>query len=430
MTHFRAEVAPLSHPAVADPIASFAAALQSGSYYEDSGPVWAALRQVGAMVKLPFGAGVWTCTTWAGCAALARDPRLSSARAHLMELTLPAEHRYEMKPLIALVGEMVLFLDPPRHAQVRKLLNRAFTPELIARNRARITELFDDLLDDWIKSGEGEIMETLIHPFPALVIADWMGLPRGEWPRFLVWADALMHLFQGSVTTIEVEAARKWLALVEENRAYLEAFVDTPRPGGSDLVGLLMEMEEEEVLDRAQLVAQALIILVAGHETTRNLIGNGLHWLLSNACDYRKFLDDDLAQRLAVDEILRLASPVALVGRLVTEDFEFEGASLRKGDYVLLAWASANRDPDQFPEAERMDLRRRNNPHLAFGAGPHACLGLHLARIEAQIAFQRLWTRLPNLRLAPPRPEWNKLMAIHGPARLHVEYDRHGRVTV
>jgi cytochrome P450 len=100
---------------------------------------------------------------------------------------------------------------------------------------------------------------------------------------------------------------------------------------------------------------------------------------------------------------------------------------LRKGDYVFLAWASANRDPEQFPDPERMDLRRRNNPHLAFGAGPHACLGLHLARIETQIAFQRLWSRLPNLRLAAQPVEWNRMLSVHGPVRLHVEYDRRGQ---
>jgi cytochrome P450 len=112
-----------------------------------------------------------------------------------------------------------------------------------------------------------------------------------------------------------------------------------------------------------------------------------------------------------------------MIGRLVTEDFEFQGALLRKGELIYLAWASANRDPQQFPDPERMDLRRRNNPHLAFGSGIHACLGLHLARTEAAIAFQRLFARLPNLRLSQPPPEWNRLIGIRGPARLYVTYD-------
>ena len=414
----------MSHPAPVDAVSGFLAAIQSGSYYEDSAPVWAALRQAAPMVRLPLGGGgFWACTTWAGCSALARDPRMSVARTGRLALALPAEHRHEMKPFVDTLAEEVLFLDPPRHTQVRKLLNRAFTPEVIARNRPRIAELFDQLLDDWIRSGEDEIMATLIHPFPALVIADWMGLPRGDWPRFLTWANASIQLIAGAAVGLELEDARKWLARVEENREYLEAVVASRQPGGSDLFGLLMEMEEGEVLDRAQLVAQAKVILAAGHETTRNLIGNGLHLLLSRSCDFREF-EGDLAQRLAVDEILRLSSPVTMTGRIATEDFEFEGASLRKGDSVLLSWTSANRDPEQFPEPDRIDLRRRNNPHLAFGAGPHACLGLHLARVEAQIAFQRLWSRLPNMRLATQPVEWNRMLAVHGPVRLHVEYDR------
>lgn len=416
----------MSHPVAGDAVSGFVTALQSGSIYEDSAAVWAALRKTGPMVKLPLGSGVWACTTWAGCSALARDPRMSAARTDRMALALPAEHRHELKAFVDGVAEQVLFLDPPRHTQVRKLLNRAFTPEVIAHNRLRIAELFDQLLDDWIHSGESEIMATLIHPFPALVIADWMGLPRDDWPRFMTWADAQIQLIQGATVGLKLEDARKWLALVEENCAYLEAVVANRQPGGNDLFGLLMQMEEGELLNRAQLVAQATIILLAGHETTRNLIGNGLHWLLSDSCDFREF-EGDLAQRLAVDEILRLSSPVTMMGRIATEDFEFEGASLRKGDYVFLAWASANRDPEQFPDPERMDLWRRNNPHLAFGAGPHACLGLHLARIETQIAFQRLWSRLPNLRLAAQPVEWNRTLSVHGPVRLHVEYDHRGQ---
>ena len=148
----------MSQAAAADAVSGFAAAIKSGSYYEDPAPVWAALRKTGPMVKLPLGSGVWACTTWAGCSALARDLRMSVARTDRLALALPAEHRHEMKAFLDGVAEQVLFLDPPRHTQVRKLLNRAFTPEAIARNRPRIAGLFDQLLDDWIRSGEGEIM--------------------------------------------------------------------------------------------------------------------------------------------------------------------------------------------------------------------------------------------------------------------------------
>jgi cytochrome P450 len=413
----------LTQPAASDSVAAFMAALRDGSYYEDCAPAWAALRQAGTLVKLPLGGGMWACTTWDGCADLARDPRLSAARAQRYESALPVEPR-EARPFGQLLSEMVLYQDPPRHTRIRKLLNRAFTPEIIARSRAGITALFDELLDDWIKRGDGEIMATLIHPFPALVIADWLGLPRSDWPLFLAWADALVQLGSACVTGgAEPEQFRWWLAAVEESRSYLDAFVTHRQPGANDLLGMLMEVEEGEILDRSQLVAQSLLILAAGRETTRNLIGGGLHWLLSHSCDFREF-GDDIARRLAVDELLRLTSPVTLLSRVVAEDLEFAGASLRKGESVILAWASANRDPKRFPEPERVDLRRLNNPHLAFGAGPHACLGLHLARMEAQIAFEHLWSRLPNLRLAPQPPEWNRNLFIHGPLRLYVDYER------
>lgn len=416
----------MSDPAVADAVSLFAAALQNGSYFEDPAPVWRALRQTGSMIKLPVKGEPWVCTTWAGCAALARDPRLSSARSRGGAYTqgFPPEHRHELKPFLQFTEEAVFFLDAPGHTGVRKILNRAFTPEVVEQNRPRIIKLFDELLDDWLASGSTEIMAKLIHPFPAMVIADWMGLPRAEWRRFMTWADAILRLLASITTKIEVEEARRYIALFEENREYLIQVVRSRTAGGADLFGLLMEMEEGEVLDRGQLVSQATFILLAGHETTRNLIGCSIHWLLSNACEYRDFLGDGVSQRLAVDELLRLSSPVPLIGRIVAEDFDFEGAQLRKGEIVLFAVVSANRDPAQFYEPDLMDLRRRNNPHLAFGAGAHACLGLHLARLEAQIALERLWSRLPNLRLATPAPEWNPMLNIHGPIRLHVAYDR------
>ncbi len=400
----------------------FGAALEDGSFYENPGPVWAMLREAGPIAKIPFRGETWVVTNWAACSALSRDSRLSAARAVAYDRQLPPEHRHEMQPMIATLSEMVIFMDPPRHTQLRKIMARAFTPEVIERSRPRIARLFDQLLDDWIAAGRREITETVIHPFPALVIADWIGLPPEDFPRFLEWANALLKII-GSPTS-DIEQTRVWIAAVEESRRYLDAAAAHHQPGDESLFSLLMEMEEGEVLDRAQLVAQAMLILFAGHETTRNLIAGGLHLLLSHGYDCREFLADDLSVRLAVDEVLRIVSPVQVVGRLVDEDFQYDGVSLKKGEYILLGWASANRDPEQFSDPDKIDLKRRNNPHLAFGAGMHACLGLHLARVEAQIAFQRLWSRLPNLRLSPQPVEWTKNLAIRGPARLYVDYDR------
>ena len=222
------------------------------------------------------------------------------------------------------------------------------------------------------------------------------------------------------MTAEEVEIG---LEMLRENQDYLARFLEKQKPGDDNLVGLLLAMEGEGVLDRYQLICQAFLILLAGHETTRNLIGSGVYLLLSQPHQNREQLVmDDLALRLAVDEILRLVSPVQLGSRYALETFEFEGARIEKGQGIWLAWASANRDPQQFTDPDRLDLARRNNPHLAFGAGIHACLGLHLARVEARIAFRALWRRLPNLELSRKPVEWQRSLGIHGPRRLHVEY--------
>jgi cytochrome P450 len=396
--------------------------MHSGQIFEDPAPYWRALRETAPVVQVPlYGSYVWIATTWAACAALARDSRLTAQRAERFRTIVPPEYRQKVDPMVAIFREQVLTLDPPRHTVVRKLLNTAFTPETIERTIPWIEQLFDQLLCEWIESGSGEIMECLVHPFPALVIARWLNLPASDWPLFLKWADGIVRFISGvQMIPKEVETG---LELLQENQDYLSNFIEKQNPGDDNLVGLLLSMENEGVLDRYQLICQAFLILLAGHETTRNLIGGGVHLFLSHPHQNGwQLVKDDLALRLAVDEILRLASPVQLVGRFALEDFEFEGARIEKGQLIWLAWASANRDPQQFTDPDRLDLTRKNNPHLAFGAGIHACLGLHLARIEARIAFRALWSRLPNLQLSRKPIEWQRSLAIHGPRRLHVEY--------
>lgn len=404
-------------------IERFLAAIQSGQIFEDSAPYWRALREIAPFVQVPmmYGSSVWVATTWAACAALSRDSRLSAQRAERLRLFAPPEDRQKVDPMVAIFREQMLFLDPPRHTVVRKLLNYAFTPEAIERTILWIEQLFAQLLGEWIESNSSEIMERLVHPFPALVIARWLGLPASDWPLFLKWADGVVRFVSAvPMTAEEVEIG---LEMLRENQDYLARFLEKQKPGDDNLVGLLLAMEGEGVLDRYQLICQAFLILLAGHETTRNLIGSGVYLLLSQPHQNREQLVmDDLALRLAVDEILRLVSPVQLGSRYALETFEFEGARIEKGQGILLAWASANRDPQQFTDPDRLDLARRNNPHLAFGAGIHACLGLHLARVEARIAFRALWRRLPNLELSRKPVEWQRSLAIHGPRRLHVEY--------
>lgn len=394
-------------------------AMADGSMYADPFPIWDDLRETAPIVRLPLGRGVWLSTRWAGTAALARDPRLSSARAEQLLSRLPAENRDLIEPVAEFMRNTILWMDPPRHTRIRKLMSRAFAPEVTDRLRPRMEALFDRMLAEWAAAGDPDMIASLIHPFPALVIADMLGLPQQDWKRFLVWAEALTRVL-GSLET-SVEEARRNVPLVQEMLDYVRAVVDErSRRRRDDVLSMLLEMEDGDVLDREEVVFQATLLLFAGHETTRNLIGGGLQLLLLSDGPERQTPTDPVGLRLAVDELLRLTSPVQVIGRIVAEDFEFEGASLKKGDYLLLGWAAANRDPRQFPDPERIDLERRYNPHLAFGAGPHACIGMHLARIEAQIAFARLWQRFPTMRLIPGGTEWSTNLFIRGPRKLEI----------
>jgi cytochrome P450 len=394
-------------------------ALKSGQMYENPFPIWNDLRELAPLVHLPLMGGMWLSTRWANTSALARDPRLSSARGGRLSQALPPEHRDIMTPVVDFVSSTVVLLDPPRHTRIRKLMMRAFAPEVFDRLRPRMEAMFDRMLDEWIDSGETDIMATLLHPFPALVIADLLGFPREDWSQFMKWANALIRII--GVVGVTPDEARYCVPLVEEMLAYVrEAVDDRSRHRRDDVLSLLLEMEDGDVLDREEVVKNAALLLFAGHETTRNLVGSGLHLLLSSENTDRRIPSDPVALRLAIDELLRLTSPAQILSRIVTEDFESDGQLLQKGETLLLGWAAANRDPRQFEDPERIMLDRRYNPHLAFGAGPHACLGLHLARTEAQIVFERLWRRLPDLRLEPGGTTWQPSLLVHGPSRLQV----------
>ena len=264
----------------------FLAAIENGQIFEDSAPYWRALRETAPVVQVPMNCtSVWVATTWAACAALSRDSRLSAQRAERFRLVVPSEYRQKVDPMVAIFREQVLSLDPPRHTVVRKLLNYAFTPETIERTIPWIEQLFAQLLGEWIESNSGEIMERLVHRFPALVIARWLGLPPSDWPLFLKWADGIVRFVSAvPMTTEEVEIG---LEMLRENQDYLAHFLEEQKPSHDNLVGLLLAMEGEGVLDRYQLICQAFLILLAGHETTRNLIGSGVHLLLSSASEWR-----------------------------------------------------------------------------------------------------------------------------------------------
>jgi cytochrome P450 len=312
--------------------------------------------------------------------------------------------------------------DPPDHTRLRMLVHKAFTPQLIEGLRQRIQHIADELIDAMVGRGEVDLIDAFAFPLPIIVISEMLGLPPEERDRVRRWADAFV-----SNPEQDPEAVRmmKLIPYVEEFAAYLrQKMAERRTHPREDLLSALVHVEEEGTrLDEKELVSMGFLLLLAGHETTVNLIAGGMVALLDHPAELARLRAEPSLMRSAVEELLRYAAPVETAsGRFAGESFEFYGRPLKKGDLVLASLASANRDPAHFREPERLDLGREDNKHLGFGLGIHYCLGAPLARLEGQIAFTRLLTRLPRIRLAVPREtiEWRPTLLVRGPKRLPV----------
>ena len=378
-------------------------------FLDDPYPAYNAAREAQPALRLPLYGGGWFVWRYADIAALARDPRLSSKRSSRFFAPVPLEERHIFAESIKIFEQELIFVDPPQHTRLRKLMMKAFTPEAIKPLSTRIAAIFDSLIDRHLHNGGLEYMSAVAHQLPALVIGDMFGVPVSDWERLMEWSNAIAELIGSASPTVDTVVRNHEATLAM--RDYFQIAVEQRRtnPTG-DLISFLVASEEEgEVLDQAELLAQCIIVLAAGHETTRNLLGNGLALLFR----YPEALDalrrnPDLT-RSAVEEFLRFDPPVQAVARTATAEIDLHGDTARPGEYVMLVTASGSRDPREFPNPETFDIRRKNNAHLTFGAGAHACLGAHLARLEANVVFPRLLDRFPNLRLAgvPQRaPNW------------------------
>lgn len=301
----------------------------------------------------------------------------------------------------------LLHSDPPAHTRLRGLVRDTFTPRAVAAMEPRIKAITDDLLDHAVRAGGMDAISELAAALPAIVISGVFGVPEADRSLFVGWSDAILA-FQGvnkpSVGILE-EAQATLLLL----RAYLtEMIQERRRAPRDDLLGALVAAEEAgDRLTEEELINTSVTLLVAGHETTRSLIGNGLYLLLSDRTRWQLLLDEPALVKPAIEEMLRFESPVPRQPRLMRTDAELGGQRLRQGQMVYQMLNAANRDPEHFTEPETFDIRRQGNRHLAFGNGIHFCLGAPLARLEGQIAFTALLARVPAIRLVSPDPDWD-----------------------
>jgi cytochrome P450 len=315
----------------------------------------------------------------------------------------------------------MLVMDPPDHTRVRGLVNKAFTPRRVASLRQHIEGIVDELLGPLARSRAMDVIADLAAPLPAFVIAELLGVPRRDYPQFKAWSNDLVSLAGGMDRTDALARFRRGLdALLGYLREIIAARRREPR---DDLISAMIAAQEaHDALSDDELLATSNLLLIAGHETTTNLIGNGMLALLRHPAEFERLRAEPGLLRGAIEEMLRYDSPVQATVRIPIEPIELGGQRIAPGALVVVGIGAANRDPEIFPEPDRFDVGRTENRHLAFGFGTHFCLGAPLARLEAEIAFQQLLARFPAVRLGKPDVTYRPNVVLRGLTELPVAF--------
>jgi len=383
--------------------------LVSKGFMEDPYPILRQLRQEDP-VHWSDSIGGWILTRYDDIVTTFKDTTHYSNEGRLAKAAayLPAESRAEFKTFEDHYRQKSLIhSDPPDHTRFRGLVTKAFNPRVVEAMRPRMQEIVNELLDAVHEAGRMDIIRDLAIPLPVTVLAEILGVPKSDIPLFKGWADDIIA-FQG-VNKPPVETLQRTQKAILEIREYLaELLKEKKRHPGGDLLSELAAAESEgDKLSESELVNSCITLLVAGHETTTSLIGNGLYLLLRHPKQWQLLQGDLSLLTSAIEEILRYESPVARQPRLMKQDAEMGGKNLRQGELAFQMLNAANRDPDYFDDPDRFDIRRQKNRHIAFGLGVHFCVGALLARTEGQIVFSTVMARLPKLRLVEEKPDWD-----------------------
>lgn len=390
-------------------------------YLEDPYPQYRKLRSRDPVHRSRLIGG-WVLTRYADINEALTDSRFLADDSKLPEFE---KRRQQMTRVAGIPDDpptkSMLRLDPPDHTRLRSLVNKAFTPRAIEELRPRVVEIVAELLDAVADKGSMDVIQDLAYPLPVIVIAEMLGVPTEDRDLLKRWSDEIV-LTLGVVPSGD-EVRRSYEA-GKEMIAYIEKIAeDRQREPRDDLLSALLSAEEEgDRLTIEEVYSTVLLILVAGHETTTNLIGNGLLALLRNPDQLELLRDDPALAPSAVEELLRYDSPVQATSRFVTEEVSLDGHTMKPFQQVALLLGAANRDPDQFTDPDRLDITRDEGSPLSFSHGIHFCLGAPLARIEAQIAIPAMLKRFPGLKLATERVEWGDGIILRGLKALPVTF--------
>src|SRR5215210_812291 len=414
----------------------------SAEFKERAFKVYAVMREKGpiAGVTLPTGEPIWFATCYAEAVALLKDDERfgndsSSAltEEEYAQLFQEATQHLtvEQQELAAQTDEILrrnlLAVDPPDHSRLRRLVAIPFTSKYIEGLRPRVQAIADSLLDaararaDETGRRQMELIGDFAYPLPLTVISEMLGIPLTDRDKFREWSRAAVSFTPDDRANPEVTA--KLIEFI----AYMRRLVAEKRSHPSDdlLSGLVLAEAEGDKLSENELLSMIFVLIVAGHETTVNLIGNGMLALFEHPEQRARLQEDPNLLKTAIEEMLRYYGPVEMsLTRWVRQDTELGGQRLRRGEQIMALLASANHDGEQFPNLEVFDISREPNRHAAFGTGIHSCLGATLARLEGQITFATLLSRMPDLALAIPRDEirWRDATFLRGLMELPVTF--------
>ncbi|RYB07700.1 cytochrome P450 family protein [Lichenibacterium ramalinae] len=385
---------------------------------------YAALRRDRPVVRatVPGRGTVWVVTRYADVAALLKDPRFSNDRRGA-GVPSPFFGGLPMPRGIRTLSSTMVGADDPRHARLRGLVGRAFTPRRIAELEGRIRAIASALLDRAMPAGRMDLIADFALPLPFTVIAELLGVPDDRRAEFRRRVGGLLSPPRSVLWRLGL-----WLPKLLRLVGFFERLVAMRRRAPDDgLISALIAVEDDGGrLSGQELTAMVFLLFFAGHETTVNLIGNGQLALFDHPDEMARLRAEPALMPTAIEELLRFTNPVEAVAmRYTREPVTLAGVALPARATVMGLISSANRDGDAFPHPDRLDLGRRDNRHLALGAGAHYCLGANLARLEARVAFESLMERLPGLRIDGPRDalEWRPPGALRGLRRLPVRWD-------
>ena len=384
-------------------------------FVADPYPMYHRLRAADPVHQSPLG--FWVLTRYDDVVLALRDPRLAKE-------AIPAFVAARFGLTVVGAGLSMLDRDPPDHTRLRSLVNKAFTPRVVEILRPHIQQIVDGLLDRAQDAGEMDLIEDFAYPLPVIVICEMLGVPLEDRERFKTWGLDIARGLDAIWLPPDSEVAKRSLAARHQLAEYFRGLIALRRaePRADMLSDLIAAEEAGDKLSEEELLATCILLLVAGHETTVNLIGNGTLALLRHPAELRRLQQDPGLIASAVEELLRFDGPVQRTARIPSEDVVIGGRTIAKGEMVMPFIGAADRDPAQFPDPDRLDITRGDNRHIAFGWGIHFCLGAPLARVEGQIAIGTLVKRLPELRLATEKPEFRQSLTLRGLSALPVRF--------